>query len=331
MKTVWLTFAAVLGALAGGCGDGVGNAAAPTLVFGRGGNAPGEFNYPRAAAAHSKRIYVVDKSARVQCFDLRGRYQLEWSLPEFSAGKPVGLAVAPDGRVFVPDTHYARVLVYDADGRELTRFGTSGRGDGQFLLPTDVAFDSHGNIYVGEYGGNDRISKFTPGLEYLFSFGGPDGGDAKLARPQGLLMGPDDTLWVADACQHRICRFDSAGHLLSTFGHEGRRQGEFRFPYGIDMLSDGTLVVAEYGNNRVQRLSASGESLGTWGTAGREPGQLAAPWGVAVLPGDDILIVDSANNRAQVIAGRRQRTWSMPDQTGESDPNLSAPAAPSDP
>ena len=280
------------------------------LVFGRTGMGPGEFSYPRAAVATAdERIYIVDKAARIQCYSPSGEFLLDWNMPLKDAGKPTGIGADRNGNIYVADTHYARVMVFDSEGRKLREFGTFGEGPGQFKLPNDVAVDSDGNIYVSESGGNDRISKFSADCEYLFSFGGPSEEDEGLSRPQSLLVGPDDSLWVADACNHRICHFAADGRLLSSFGQRGSAVGELRFPYGVDMLSDGTLVVTEYGNNRVQRFDQEGHSLGTWGVAGRKPGQLAYPWAAVVSTGDRVVIIDSGNNRVQVIDGLSSRTW----------------------
>jgi DNA-binding beta-propeller fold protein YncE len=230
-------------------------------------------------------------------------------MPQIDAGKPTGLGIAPDGRLFAADTHYSRVLVFAPTGTRLAEFGTHGDGPGQFRLPTDVAVDASGFVYVAEYGGNDRVSKFSPDLEYLFSFGGRQAGVARLERPQSLTVAHDGTLWVADACNHRVCHFGADGSLLGTFGRLGDRPGELRFPYNVDLLSDGTLVVSEYGNNRVQRFDPSGQSLGTWGRPGRKPGELAYPWALVVGEDDRVLIIDSGNNRVQVISGGKSRTW----------------------
>ncbi|MFQ5806963.1 MAG: hypothetical protein ACE5I3_10990 [Phycisphaerae bacterium] len=285
----------------------------PLSLFGRTGMGPLEFNYPRAAAINSEgRLYIVDKAGRIQALTQSGEFVLGWRMPEIKIGKPTGLGIGPDSKVYAADTHYSRVLIFTPDGRRVGEFGTLGEGPGQFRLPTDVAVDPAGFIYVSEYGGNDRISKFSPQHEYLFSFGGHEEGEAGLQRPQALLIGPDGTIWVADSCNHRICRFDAEGRLLDAFGRAGHAIGELWFPYNIDLLSDGTLVVCEFGNNRVQRFDASGRSLGTWGAAGRRPGQLAYPWALAVGRDDRVFIVDSGNNRVQVIAGTAGRTWYRP-------------------
>ena len=106
-------------------------------VFGERGLGHGEFSYPRAiAAGPDGSIYVVDKSARIQRFSSDGAYETVWRTPEKEQGKPVGISVHPDGRVFVPDTHYHRVLIYDRDGNPIGEFGREGFGDGELQLPT---------------------------------------------------------------------------------------------------------------------------------------------------------------------------------------------------
>lgn len=299
--------------LIAGCGSGseVGTAP-PLLVFGRSGMGPLEFNYPRAAAiGPNGQLYIVDKAGRIQAFTQAGEFVLDWRMPEINAGKPTGLGIAPDGTVYAADTHYARIMYFSPTGDFLGQFGSFGEGPGQFRLPTDVAIDAAGFIYVSEYGGNDRVSKFTPEREYLFSFGGRDAGSASMERPQSLLIAPDGTLWIADACNHRICHFDADGKFLGSFSQAGQKLGDVWFPYNIDRLSDGTLVVSEYGNNRVQRFdAATGASLGIWGVAGRRPGQLAYPWALAVGGRDRVFVIDSGNNRVQVIDGASKNTWS---------------------
>ena len=271
-------------------------------VFGETGMGPGEFSYPRAVAiAADGAVFVVDKTARVQRFNPKGEFEAGWRMPEWKVGKPVGLAVHPDGRVFIADTHYSRVMIYDRDGKLVGQFGENGQGDGQFLLPTDIAFDRAGRIYVGEYGGHDQISVFGPDYKFQYSFGGEDAGEASLQRPAGLIFDTEDHLWVADSCNHRICRFTTEGKMVLAFGSPGTEPGQLRYPYDITRLSDGTLLVCEYGNNRLQRFGPDGRSLEVWGTSGREIGQLAAPWGVDVSPAGLVYVVDAYNNRVQIV------------------------------
>ncbi|MEZ6085978.1 MAG: hypothetical protein R3E58_18980 [Phycisphaerae bacterium] len=49
-----------------------------------------------------------------------------------------------------------------------------GYGDGEFQLPTDVAIDKQGFIYVSEHNGNDRVTKWSPSYEFVSRMCGRD-------------------------------------------------------------------------------------------------------------------------------------------------------------
>lgn len=284
-------------------------------------------------------LWVVDKSARVQRLDPKtGRCVGGWTMPEFLLGKPTGVTIAKgddgDDLVYVPDTHYHRVVIYRMppiapEGTSVrnvflpgqppivAQFGSYGEADGQFVYPTDVAvlMDDSGEkvrrLYVAEYGGNDRISAWEPdgagGYRWGFSFGHFGSSATKeqveFNRPQSIVIdrsGAGPELVIADACNHRVGRFTLDGELIAWIGSPetvGEGQGQFKYPYGVFCVGDGTALVAEFGNNRVQHVDLkTGAGLGSFGGAGRLPGQLINPWAVTVA-GDEVFVLDSQNNR----------------------------------
>ena len=300
----WLTMIGLLGlaALLAGCEPPPLSNNGVVCVFGNIGMGPGEFSYPRAINIDRQgRVYVVDKSARVQRFSSEGKLQAEWNMPDKRAGKPIGVTVADDGRVFIADTHYNRVIVTDENGKELARFGTKGFGDGEFQLPTDVAIDAQGNIYVSEYNGSDRVTKWSSDFKFLKVIAQGEVDGAPISRPSGIDIDAEQTLWVADACNHRVLRFDLEGKFLAAWGELGSDSGHLRYPYDITCTVDGEILVCEFGNHRLQWFSKDGNSRGVWGAPGRRVGELWAPWGAAVGPDERIYVVDSLNARVQVI------------------------------
>jgi DNA-binding beta-propeller fold protein YncE/ABC-type Fe3+ transport system permease subunit len=289
--------------VAGGCGAAPDAANPPPLpaqcAFGSAGRGPSQFSYPRCLAVdpERERVYVIDKAARIQRFDLRGRREAEWSMPESDNGKPTGLSIAPDGRVFIADTHYWRIMIFDGDGRELGRFGSYGEGPGEFIYPTDIAFAPDGRIYVSEYGGNDRVQVFSADGEWQMAFGSLGPGLGQFNRPQAMAFSRDGReLFIADSCNHRIVVTDLKGDVIRVLGAPGHGPGELAYPYGIDVLPDGTLIVCEFQNNRVQHLAADGACLAVWGGAGFDAGRLQYPWAVAAAD-EAVFVLDSGNNR----------------------------------
>jgi len=287
-----------------GCDDTQPGSDTPKVlaVFGKTGQGHGEFTYPRAIAlADDKSLFVVDKTGRIQRLSPEGAFLNCFNMPLIEKGKPTGLSVAPDGNLYVADTHYHRVVIFSPVGKIIDQFGKFGQEDGCFIYPTDVAFSPDGRIFVSEYGGNDRISVFTKQKDFLFSFGTPGSGSGQLARPSALCVDPAQKfLFVADACNHRIAVYDLNGKLIEYIGSAGLAPGQLRYPYDLALLDDGTLVVCEYGNNRLQLLSPERKNLAVYGCAGRQSGQLAYPWGVAVDVQRRAFIVDAGNNRIQV-------------------------------
>lgn len=271
-------------------------------VFGGVGLGDGKFNYPRAIASDRKSCeYIVDKTGRIQRFDASGNFEKAWRTPDISAGFPVGLAVHSDGRVFVADTHCHRVLVYSRDGELLSSFGKEGSGDGEFQLPTDIAFDAQGFIYVSEYHENDRVTKWSPDFQFVRAMADLPIQGVRVSRPTGLIVDDEQTLWFADACNHRIVRLTLEGEVLTVFGSYGSEPGQLRYPYDLSQAPDGSIMACEYEGNRLHWFSRDGRSLRTWGSPGRQRGELFAPWGAAYGPRDHVYIVDSLNSRVQIL------------------------------
>ncbi len=278
---------------------------APVASWCRTGTGAGEVVYPRGIARSpvDGSFFIVDRMARVQRLDDRGEPTCEWRMPEWSAGKPVGISVAPDGRVWIPDTHYGRIMIYSPRGELLATWGRMGTGRGEFVYPTDVAFDRFGDVYVSEYGDNDRIQVFSPDGTWLRQFGAFGQGPGEFSRPQSMVI-DGDLIYVADACNHRIDVFTIGGAFVRSMGKVGSGAGEFRFPYGLDMDADGHLMVCEFGNSRVQWIDKeTGRCLRLWGRPGRDDGELAYPWAVAAAADGRVAVVDAGNNRIVVVEG----------------------------
>ena len=271
-------------------------------TFGRTGRGQGEFIYPRAIdITNDSTLLIVDKTGRIQRFDLEGTFLDMIQMPLIETGKPTGISVGPDGNLYIADTHYYRVIVFSPEGEMLRQWGRFGEDEGCFIYPTDIAFSGDGRIFVSEYGGNDRISVFNEQGDFLYYFGSPGSDSDQFARPSAMCVDRSQgRLYVADACNHRIAIYNFDGRLFGYIGSAGLTAGKLRYPYDLAIFPDGTLVVCEYGNNRIQLFNPEGESLAVYGRAGRQLGELAYPWGLAIDRRRRAFIVDAGNNRIQV-------------------------------
>jgi hypothetical protein len=194
------------------------------------------------------------------------------------------------------------------------------------LLPNGVAYDSDGNLYFADTNRNQVYeSTLAGGLTIVAGSGvqgySGDGGpatSAQLNEPQGVAIGPDGTLYIADTGNQRI-RAVVAGQMTTLAG-TGRAAfagdggpaatAAFNRPTALTMDASGALLVCDTGNQRVRRISAGVVATvagdGAQGFAGdgglATAAQLDTPSGVAVGADGSIYIADSHNQRIRVIA-----------------------------
>jgi DNA-binding beta-propeller fold protein YncE len=173
--------------------------------------------------------------------------------------RPGGMAIDEENRfLYVVDTGSDVVDVFDADNYKLLRkIGTPGKkhllsDPGDFSLPTNVAVDKEGNVYVTDTL-NNRVEIFDADGKFVSMFGKNGDGPGHFARPKGIAIDRDGHIWVVDAVQQRVQVFDTEGRLLIYFGEPGNWPGQFSAPYdiAIDPKSN-RVVTSEQFPGRVQ-------------------------------------------------------------------------------
>jgi sugar lactone lactonase YvrE len=281
-------------ALLTGCGNG---GTTPEHLWGKKGVRPGDLARPRAAVIdNDDRLWIVDFTARVQSFDLDGKHSgITFQPPDYRKGRPSGLGIDRKGRLIVCDSHYNCFRLYSADGTEVQVV----RGD--FAYVSDVVQDEEGNWYVAEFGELQRISKLDANGKVLKRWGSEGSEPGQFSRVRALALGPDDLLYAADACNHRIQVFTKEGELVRHWGTAGDAPGELRYPYDLAFGNDGNLIVVEYGNHRLQKFTPMGGALGTFGGPGREPGKFHCPWALAIDRRGRVHVIDTENHRVQRV------------------------------
>ena len=130
----------------------------------------------------------------------------------------------------------------------LASWGAEGAGPGEFHLPHDVRVDTRGRVFVSDRE-NSRIQLFDRDGAFLEEW-------TDVARPQNILFGRDDVLYVTEVPQ-RVSIFNLDGDLLGRWGEAGDAPGQFRdSPHGLAVDSHGDLYIAEVtGRARFQKFA----------------------------------------------------------------------------
>jgi DNA-binding beta-propeller fold protein YncE len=123
-------------------------------------------------------------------------------------------------------------------GEELRRFGSVGSEEGQLYMPTNLALDQEGNVYVTDTG-NARILVFDNQGQYVRQISARGLAVGLLARPKGLAVDREGRVFVVDSAFENVQIFGPDGKLLLFFGLPGDGRGNINLP---------TQVVIDYDN-----------------------------------------------------------------------------------
>jgi RHS repeat-associated protein len=248
-----------------------------------------------------------------------------------------GIALGPDGSLFIADIVNSRIRHVGPDGMITTVAGNGTPGYGgdggpaiqaNLNVPRDVAVGPDGSLYIADEG-NHRVRRVTPngvittvaGNGYCGEEG--DGGPATQAQvcsPSWVATGPDGSLYIS-TFSYRIRRVDPDGLITTVAGNgtNGRKgdggpatQAQLTTTYDIAVGPDGSLYIA-VGNDdsRIRRVSPDGlittvagsGSLGyggDWGVATQADFQ-SEKW-VAMAPDGSLYIADSENHRIRRVS-----------------------------
>jgi DNA-binding beta-propeller fold protein YncE len=179
---------------------------------------------------------------------------------------PVGVAIGPDGNIYVVDAGNDRIQVFSPDGTSIGLRGGPGSDPGKFRFHDEdfynggIGFDGDGNAYVFD-SLNDRIQKFDSKWVFLREWGTSGTDNGQFSLPVGAIDAANGLLYVADYGNNRIQVFDLEGNFLDKWGEYGQRDGEFDHPNAVAVGGDGSVYVGEDGGNRVQHFSRTGRLL----------------------------------------------------------------------
>jgi DNA-binding beta-propeller fold protein YncE len=73
--------------------------------------------------------------------------------------QPKGVAVDPDGHLYVIDSQFEAMQIFDDTGALLLNIGEQGSAPGEFWLPTGIFIDAHGRIWIAD-SFNHRVQVF---------------------------------------------------------------------------------------------------------------------------------------------------------------------------
>jgi sugar lactone lactonase YvrE len=298
-------------------------------IFGADRYPPLGLNAPRSiAAGPDGDIYVADsRNHRILHIAADGSLLQEWGTfamidynqpltaegalqqaPLGTLNEPWGVAVGPDGSVYVSDTWNHRIQKFTADGKPVKAWGQYGQpapedptSQSSFWGPRGIAVDSQGRVFVADTG-NKRIAVFDEDGNYITEFGGAGLDPGQFDEPVGVAVSGDGTVYVADTWNQRVQSFipNDDGSLYFPLN-----QWEVSAWFGqslenkpfIAVGGDNHVFITDPEGYRVIEFTENGEFVRTWGDYGVGVDEIGLAAGVAVDKDGFVWLTDAANNR----------------------------------
>lgn len=258
-------------------------------AFGDGPNGQARYQFPTALAAtpdgvvyladsanHRIRRIALDGTVSTLAGDGRvGTTDGTGSAARFST--PRGIAVGPDGMIYVSDYGNNRLRRITPAG-EVTTLAADGTwgpaGSSQiavFVGPQGIGADAAGNLYLADNRSGHRILRITPdGVISVFAgstasgYADGQGSSARFDAPSDVAVDASGYVYVADTVNHRIRRISPSGYVdtVAGSGTGGFANGpaataQFSFPNQIECGASGVLYVGD-DDTRIRAISPDG-------------------------------------------------------------------------
>jgi len=198
------------------------------------------------------------------------------------------------------------------------------------LLPTSIAFDAQGNLYLAETN-NHVIRRVDPtgvlttiagnGTQGFSGDGGP-ATSAQLDSPTGIVLDAANNLYFADSHNHRLRKVDATTGTITTIAGNGTpgfsgdggaaTLASLDLPTVLAIDSNGNLYLADTNNHRIRKLTATTGLITTVAGNGLQQfsgdggpataASIDSPSGLAVDSAGNLYLADTHNHRLRMVS-----------------------------
>jgi sugar lactone lactonase YvrE len=226
------------------------------------------------------KIYILDRTVRkILIIDLANR-KIDY-FKDRRLGKlndPSGFWITADDIKYVADMKRKQIVAFDKDDKFLKAYG----GKDLFDRPVDVAV--YGNtLYVCDMNKHQVFALDKSTGKPMWTIGKLGTKEGFFYKPTHVIVDHVGNIFVNDAFNFRVQKFDPKGNFIKSFGFHGDALGAFARPKGLAIDREGHLYVADAAFENVQIFDdRTGQLLLFFGGAGAAPGSMYLPAGVHI-------------------------------------------------
>jgi len=278
-------------------------------------------------------------AAQLLEFDQTGNYVREIGKGLYAWSFAHSVRIDKDDNIWAIDKGSDMIVKFNPAGRILWVFGRRKESadddtkpwehvnpplpaeDGLFRQPTDVAWDSQGNIYISDGYINSRVAKFDKNGDWVKSWGTKGTAPGQFNLPHAIAIDANDNIYVGDRSNRRIQVFDTDGKFLRMFTIDVPPDPKTRSVYGATPTgarlaqligAPNSLCITPRPNQvmfvgettypgRIFKVSLEGKVLGVIGKSGRNLKQFSGAHAIACPSENEIYAAETANWRVQKL------------------------------
>jgi sugar lactone lactonase YvrE len=278
-------------------------------------------------------------AAQLLEFGPNGEFLREIGKGLYAWSEAHSVRIDKDDNIWAIDKGSDMVIKFNPAGRVVWVFGRRAEGadegarpwehpdpplppiDGMFRQPTDVTWDSAGNIYITDGYVNSRVAKYDKNGEWVKSWGSKGTGPGQFRIPHAIVADRSDNLYVGDRTNRRIQVFDTDGKFLRMFSIDVPPVPGTHAVYGNTPTGERLAAVIGAPNSicitagrnqvlyvgestfpgRVFKVSLDGKVLGVIGRSGRLLKQFSGVHELACPSENVVYAAETANWRVQKL------------------------------
>ena len=170
-------------------------------------------------------------------FDAKGRFIREIGKGLYGWAEAHSVRIDKNDNIWAIDKMSNMIIQFNPAGRVVMVFGRKPEAaaglegpeevhkegehlppqDSSFRAPTDIAWDSKGNIYITDGYINSRVAKFDKNADFVKSWGEFGTADGQFRVPHSIAIDKNDNVYVGDRTNHRVQVFNTDGKFLRKF------------------------------------------------------------------------------------------------------------------
>jgi len=280
-------------------------------------------------------------AAQLLEFDRNGAFVREIGKNLYAMSYAHSVRIDRDDNIWIVDKGSDMVVKLHPDGRVAMVFGRKKEAsddavpwtrvtpprahvDGQFRQPTDVTWDTQGNIFISDGYINSRVAKFTRDGDWVKSWGEKGTKDGEFDTPHSIVSDAQGKIYVADRGNRRIQVFDADGRFLRSIAVNVPVPPDAKPAIGNPPAAEVTgtqapgapwalcitpgpnqvLFMSDAFPGRIYKLSLDGRVLGVLGKSGKQPKQFGWIHEIACPSENELYVAELLNWRVQKLALR---------------------------